>query len=179
LDEIQEPLELAQQRYKAYYDCNHRDTDYQVGQWVWLGLLHHPVASLPAQGHGKLGPKFFGPFKIVDRVGDVAYRLQLLLGACLHDIFHVGLLKKYCGEEPPEPGALAPLRHGHVYGRTEVLVRWASQTVANATRVELTEFKQLYPSFKLTDELVVRGGGGGRCYVWHSMSPPSKEGKQQ
>jgi hypothetical protein len=37
------------------------------------------------------------------------------------------------------------------------LVRWAGQTAANATWVELSEFKQLYPSFKLTDELVVQG----------------------
>jgi hypothetical protein len=75
LAEIQERLELAQQRYKAYYDYNQCDAEYQVKEWVWLRLLHRPVASLPAQGHGKLGPKFFRPFKIIDRVGDVAYRL--------------------------------------------------------------------------------------------------------
>jgi hypothetical protein len=181
LAEIRERLELAQQRYKAYYDRNHRDAEYQVGQWVWLRLLHRPVASLPAQGRGKLGPKFFGPFKIVDRVGDVAYRLQLPPGARLHDVFHVGLLKKYCGEEPTEPGTLPPLRHGRVClqpedviksrlarGRTEVLVRWAGQTAANATWVELAEFKQLYPSFKLADELVVQGGRDVMCGIQYS-----------
>jgi hypothetical protein len=38
------------------------------------------------------------------------------------------------------------------------LVRWAGQTAANATWVELAEFKQLYPSFKLANELVVQWG---------------------
>jgi len=123
LAEIRERLELAQQRYKAYYDRNHRDAEYQVGQWVWLRLLHRPVASLPAQGRGKLGPKFFGPFKIVDRVGDVAYRLQLPSGACLHDVFHVGLLKKYCSEEPPESGALPPLQHDRVCLQPEDVIK--------------------------------------------------------
>jgi hypothetical protein len=63
-------------------------------------------------------------------------------------------------------------------GRTEVLVRWASQTAANATWVELTEFKQLYPFFKLMDELVIQGEGGGdvMCDIQYSQS---KEGKQQ
>jgi hypothetical protein len=75
LAKIQERLEHARQRYKVYYVRNHRDTEYHVGQWVWLRLLHHPVASLPAQGHQKLGPKFFGPFKIVDHVGDLYWLL--------------------------------------------------------------------------------------------------------
>jgi hypothetical protein len=64
LAEIWERLELAQQMYKAYYNRNHCDAEYQVGQWVWLRLLHHHVASLTTHGRGKLGPKFFGPFNI-------------------------------------------------------------------------------------------------------------------
>jgi hypothetical protein len=60
-------------------------------------------------------------------------------------------------------------------GRTEVLVRWVSQTAANATWVKLTEFKQLYPFFKLMDELVIQGGDV-MCGIQYSQS---KEGKQQ
>jgi hypothetical protein len=104
-------------------------------------------------------------------VGNVAYRLQLPLGARLHNVFHVRLFKKYCGEEPTESGALPPLWHGRVclqpeeviksrltHGHTKVLVRWADQTAANATWVQLADFKQFYPSFKLAEELVVKGG---------------------
>jgi hypothetical protein len=126
---------------------------------------------MPAQTHGKLGPRFFGQFKILVHVGSVAYQMQLPPAARLHDVFLVGLSKKYCGPDPAGPGTLPPIRHGHVClesaevtkshlarGRTEVLVSWVGQPAANASWVDMAEFQQLYPAFKLADELGVQGG---------------------
>jgi hypothetical protein len=112
LMEIREHLEQAQQHYKTFYDRKHWEVDFEVGQWVWLRLLHQPIASLDIKGCGKLGPKFYGPFQILERVGDVAYKLKLPTGAKLHDVFHVELLKRFCGEPPEETVALPPIRHG-------------------------------------------------------------------
>jgi hypothetical protein len=72
--EIHEWLMQAQQQYKLYYDWCHRELEFEPGQWVWLRLLHHPMASLDVQGLGKLGPKFYGPFEIEERVSEVAYK---------------------------------------------------------------------------------------------------------
>jgi hypothetical protein len=164
--EVRDHLEQAQQHHKDFYDHKHQALEFEVGEWVWLRLLHRPIASLDVQGRGKLGPKFYGPFKVLERIGEVAYHLQLLAGAKLHNAFHVGLMKKFIGEPPSVPGILPPMRHGRVClepaevikgrlacGRWEILVCWTGQAAVEASWVELDEFKRLYPSCKLVDEL--------------------------
>ena len=45
---------------------------------------------------GKLSPRFIGPFEILERVGDLAYRLALPPNlSSVHNVFHVSMLKKY------------------------------------------------------------------------------------
>jgi hypothetical protein len=109
-----------------------------------LALPPAPTNGLPRrQTKGKLGPKFFGPFKVLEQVGDVTYKLELPVGAKLHDVFHVGLLKSFCDDPPTSPGALPPIRHGHACleplavtksriarGKLEVLVQWKELSTA-------------------------------------------------
>jgi hypothetical protein len=129
-------------------------------------LLLRPFASLDVRGHGKLGPKFYGPFKVIECIGDVVYKLQLLVGAKLHDVFRVGLMKKFSGIPLISSGSLPPIHHGQVCsepaevvrgrlarGHRELLMRWTSQAGTYASWVEIDEFKQLYPSFKFAYEL--------------------------
>jgi hypothetical protein len=47
---------------------------------------------------GKLGPKFYVPYKVIQRVGMVAYKLELLERACIHPVFHVSFLKAKLGK---------------------------------------------------------------------------------
>jgi hypothetical protein len=126
------------------------------------------IASLDVRGRGKLGPKFYGPFRIMEKIGNVAYRLQLPAGSKLHDVFHVGLLKQFKGEPP----ALPTIRHGQACaepkqvcrgrlacGRREVLVQWKGQPAMEATWVDLEKFRKLYPTVQLEDELLLAKGG--------------------
>jgi hypothetical protein len=150
---IRERLEQAQQQYKFFYDRKHREVFFDVGQWVWLRLIHRPLASLDVRGRSKLGPKFYGPFRIREKIGEVAYKLQLPAGAKLHDVFHVDLLKLFKGEPPAKTPALLLIRHGRACaesemvrrcrlarGRSEVLVQWKGQPATEATWTDLAEF---------------------------------------
>jgi hypothetical protein len=67
--EVRERLEQAQNHYKLQYDRKRGELEFQPGDWVWLRLLHQPIASLKVEGRGKLGPKFYGMFKVIERVG--------------------------------------------------------------------------------------------------------------
>jgi hypothetical protein len=72
---IRENLRVAQSRQKSYAD-KRRDLSFKVGDFVYLKVS-------PMRGthrfkvKGKLAPKYVGPFKIVDRKGEVAYQLEL------------------------------------------------------------------------------------------------------
>lgn len=172
LVEIRGRLEQAQQHAKSQYDKKHRPLEFKVGDWVLMRLLHWPTASLvDTRGRGKLGPRFYGSFQVLDKVGAVAYRIQLPSGARLHDVFHVGLLKPFVGTPLVTVPPLPPSRHGQICmepetvvkgrlarGVYELLVQWKNAEAAAASWVPLTEFRRLYPTFQLEDELLLRGG---------------------
>lgn len=150
--------------------------EFSVGDWVWLRLLHRPIASLSVSVHGKLGPKFFEPYEVAERIGSVAYRLLLPPGAWLHNVFHVGLLKPFRGVPPASVPPLPPTQHGEVClqpalvlqsrlarGVREVLVQWKDKPAADASWMALDDFRSWYPDFQLEDELLLQGG---RDVMW-------------
>ncbi|XP_068662912.1 uncharacterized protein [Aristolochia californica] len=103
----------AQARMKLQYDQHHRDVQYHPDDFVWLRLKAYRQQSITGTRH-KLSPKYFGPYKIVRRVGQVAYHLQLPPESQIHDVFHVSLLKPLKGPAPQAIPALPPVEDSKV-----------------------------------------------------------------
>ena len=97
---IRQKLLKAQDAMKRTADAKRREVEYEVGNWVLLKLRPYRQRSAKdAQASsGKLAKRFYGPFKVLERIGKVAYRLKLPEGARIHPLFHCSLLKPFHGD---------------------------------------------------------------------------------
>ena len=89
---IREKIKIARDRQKSYADNRRRNLEFKVGDRVFLQVS--PWKGILRLGkRGKLSPRYIGPYEIVRKVGDVAYRLDLPPElANNHDTFHVSML---------------------------------------------------------------------------------------
>jgi hypothetical protein len=68
-------LLLSQDAMKAQSDSKRRALEFAIGDWVWLRLHHRSAACIAPVKSSKLLPRFYGPYKVIERIGNVAYRL--------------------------------------------------------------------------------------------------------
>lgn len=90
---IKQYLSRAQECTKCQADKKRSERVFSVGDVVYLKLQPYVQSSLAPRANQKLSFKFFGPFKIVEKIGAVAYKLLLLASSSVHPIFHVSQLK--------------------------------------------------------------------------------------
>ncbi|GJR78990.1 putative reverse transcriptase domain-containing protein [Tanacetum coccineum] len=93
-------IQAARDRQKSYADLKHKPMEFQIGDKVmlkvspWKGVVHFGK-------RGKLNPRYVGPFKVIERVGSVAYKLEFTKELSrVHNTFHVSNMKKCYADEP-------------------------------------------------------------------------------
>ncbi|XP_058742443.1 uncharacterized protein LOC131614928 [Vicia villosa] len=92
---IREKMKASQSRQKSYHDKRWKDLKFQAGDHVIFRVT--PVIGVGrALKSKKLTPRFIGMYQILEKFGNVAYRIALLPNlSILHDVFHVSQLRKY------------------------------------------------------------------------------------
>ena len=92
---IRSRLLTAQSRQKSYVEVRRRPLEFEVGDHVFLMVM--PKRGVVRFGkHEKLSPRYIGPFEILERIGTVAYRLELPPSMSgVHEAFHVSMLRRY------------------------------------------------------------------------------------
>jgi hypothetical protein len=156
---------------RAQRDKKHRLVEFNEGDWVWLRLQHRSATGITLSRPNKLSPWFYGPYPVMERIGTIAYRLQLPPKAKIHDVFHVALLKKFEGE-PRSITPLPSIQHDRVIptpdkvirarlnrGDWEVLVSWQGKSPTSTTWEKVAEFKLAYSEIHLADNLFLGEGG--------------------
>ncbi|WVZ89068.1 hypothetical protein U9M48_035525 [Paspalum notatum var. saurae] len=158
---VQENLRVAQSRQRSYADVRRRDLSFKVDDHVYLKVS--PMRGIRRFNmKGKLAPTYIGPFKILEKKGEIAYRLELPPSlSSVHDVFHVSHVRV------PEEQALREgleVQEDLTYTEHPVKildtsernirnkkikmcrVQWSHHTEVDATWERVDELKAAYPA---------------------------------
>ncbi|KAK9233383.1 hypothetical protein WN943_023632 [Citrus x changshan-huyou] len=165
-------LDKAARKMKKWADTRRRHVEYKEGDQVMIKLLPQQFKTL-RKVHKGLVRRYKGPFRVVRRVGNVSYQLQLPPRLKIHPVFHVSLLKPYHedmgepsrGESRRAPTAVVTVldkdvdyiiadrtisRRG-VPAHSEYLVKWKNLPESEATwerEDDLWQFTEHIQNFK-------------------------------
>jgi CRISPR/Cas system CSM-associated protein Csm2 small subunit len=92
--QIKQNLKVAQNQHKSYADQKRIPREFKMRDHVYLRVRPRK-SSLKMGACAKLAPRYCGPFEVLDRVGPIAYRLELPPTVKAHNVFRVSLLNKY------------------------------------------------------------------------------------
>nr|GEV71679.1 putative reverse transcriptase domain, ribonuclease H-like domain, aspartic peptidase domain protein [Tanacetum cinerariifolium] len=97
--QIRQHLQAMRDRQRSYANVRRKPLEFQAGDRVMLKIS--PRKGIIRYGkRGKLNPRYIGPFKILKRIGLVAYKLEILEKLSnVHNTFHVSNLKKCLSDE--------------------------------------------------------------------------------
>ena len=82
---------------KQQADQHRSEYTFEAGDMVFLHLQPYKKSSLKLKGRHKLAPNFYGPYRILQKIGSVASKLELPPSSRIHPVFDVSCLKKVLG----------------------------------------------------------------------------------
>jgi hypothetical protein len=178
LARLKNHLAAAQNRMKIQADRKRSDRQFQVGDQVLLKLQPYVQQSVVSRPYPKLAFKFFGPYEVLEKIGQAADKLDLPEHGLIHPVFHVSQLKPFTADYPPvftelptlvDLGAqdLQPERllHRRLVKKgnnavPQVLVKWTNLPEESATGEDYYVVKQRFPHAVAWGQATIPAGEG-------------------
>jgi hypothetical protein len=177
---LKEHLARAQNKMKLTADKRRRPQEYQVGEQVLLKLQPYAQPSLVHRPYPKLADKYYGPYEVLEKIGNTAYKLKLPAESLIHPVFHVSQLKTFHPDYTlvfSELPVVAALDKGELMPETVLMrrlvkkggkavpqakIKWKNLPEEAATWEDWYVLLKRFPTF-------LAGGpaspdGGGRCH---------------
>jgi hypothetical protein len=173
---LRQHLTRAQQRMKKQADKHRQERSFAVGDLVFLKLQPYVQTSLAPRSSQKLAFKFFGPYKILAKVGEVAYKLELPANSKIHNVVHVFQLKRrlpntrsvsddlallsvddFAILQPSEVLARRVIRRGNAQV-PRALVRWLGLPSSSITWEDEAAMQGRFPSAMAWGQAISQGG---------------------
>lgn len=166
LQQLKHIFQQARQRMKQQENKKRSERVFKEGEWVYLKLKPYKQLSLQKSRMWKLTPKYCGPFKVIQCIVLVGYKLQLPPDARVHPVFHVSQLKKHVGATDRVAATLPPLDDKGQYLLIHVailekrvvkknnstvgewLVQWSHLPANEATWEDALEMMKKYPDLQ-------------------------------
>jgi transposase InsO family protein len=156
---IHQHLARAKNRMKMQADKNRTERTFNIGDWVYVKLQPYVQTSVAPRANQKLAYRFFGPYKIVSKIGTVAYKLQLPDTSTIHPVFHVSQLKGVVPVTQPVrplpvtfddlqvPQKVLQKRVATVGSavRLQALIQWSGLPASMATWEDVEALRQRFP----------------------------------
>jgi hypothetical protein len=171
---VRQHLLQMQQHMKHQADKHRSERVFSVGDLVFLHLQPYLQSSVEKRANHKLAFKFFGPYRIVARIGQVAYKLELPATSRVHPVFHVSQLKQCLGPGQQVLPHLPPadsmfqvpvrvlqrcIRQQDLCTVVQVLVQWSGWPESLVTWEDLETMRQQFPGVSAWGQADSQGGG--------------------
>lgn len=189
LASLRQHLNRARQWMKDKAHRRRSDRNFTVNDWVYLKLQPYAQSSVAARANHKLAFRYFGPFQVLQRVSEVAYKLALPEHAKIHPVVHVSQLRAavppsttIMPELPTLDEDLLPLQVPEailqrrvVQRRTrqaeQALVHWSGFPTSLASREDVIPLKARFLRALAWGQAKSKGGGN----VTRTTTPGQKD----
>jgi hypothetical protein len=180
LELLKQHLTRARQIMKSQADKHRSAREFAVGDWVFLKVQPYVQNSVADRASHKLAFRFFGPFQVEAKVGEVSYKLLLPPKTLIHPVVHVSLLRQAHPPVQAEDVRLPPVladadqellpdepqrvlqRRPYLRGstvRTQALVQWSSMPESLATWEDEAQLRARFPRSPAWGQAATEEGG--------------------